>query len=94
MFSTLRQVTDFIVNNHMVFAGTPWKDEMEDIICNTRDKIINSPALVGITYKAVTDVSHGEIPVLITINKIIVDYDDKSISAGWEVIVVRDPEEA
>lgn len=93
-YPTLRQAINFIVNNHIMFAETPWKDEMVDIIRNTRDKIINTPALVGITYRAITDGSHGEISVLITIEKVIVNPDDKSISAGWEITVVRDPEEA
>lgn len=88
-YTTLSQVINHITNTNMVFAGTPWKDEMTCIILNTAEKIIREPALVGITYEAVTDCSHGEMPVYITIEKVIIDPADKTISAGWEVTVSR-----
>ena len=84
-YPTLRQAINFIVSNHMVFAETPWKDEMANILLGMHQQILNVKPLVGMTFEAVTDCTHGELNTYITIEKVIIDSDNKSISAGWEI---------
>lgn len=84
-YPTMHQVIDHITNTHMVFAGTPWKDEMANILLGMHQQILKEKPLVGMTFEAVTDCTHGELNTYITIEKVIIDSDDKSISAGWEI---------
>lgn len=79
LFTTLPQVALHISNTHMEFAGTPWKDKVLPIL-GSMNAQINKTAMVGATFEAVTDIEHGELQTLITIEKL--------NSGLWEVTEV------
>lgn len=67
-FTSLPNLAGFLRRTHMIFADTPWQDEWLDILGRLNRSIMTS-AVVGATFRGVTDCSHGEVETEIEITK-------------------------
>lgn len=68
-FTHLPQIAAFIRSTHCSFAGT-FTSEALAVLANMKAQMEANTALVGITYDAMTDASHGELNTMVTITKL------------------------
>lgn len=78
-FTHLPRIAHFIQSTHCSFAGT-FTDNALSILGNMKSAMDKFPAIVGVTFEAMTDIQHGELNTQITINRL--------PSGGWEYIEV------
>lgn len=74
-FTHLPQLAAYIRSTHCSFAGTFTSDALA-VLASMKTQMEANTALVGITYDAMTDASHGELNTMITISKL--------PAGGWE----------
>ena len=75
IFTHLPQLANFIQRTHCSFAGT-FTDHALSILGSMKASMDECPAMVGATFEAMTDMSHGELNTFITVTRL--------QSGGWQ----------